>query len=290
MGAIARAQFESSAENWLLKYRKGFCDLSVSEGNNRHIGSGQPSPTVHAPENQLAGAIQSLDDADQAKGCPPSAAGGVNFNLESAGKQGFFSTVFPRDRYDLLACWPGLLRLWVHGDFTGLVIATAFATLLNLSLLSTFVWTEWLGDVFPRISWPIVIAVWIASWWLAKRSLGELRNNHGTIAREKPNKTGDALFIAAQTEYLRGSWSAAQDILLRQLRFNPRDIESRLLLASVYRRNRQWDAARRELDQLTRLDDAQRWQDEVCQLAEMISFEASIPDEEENSGTVTHAA
>ena len=41
--------------------------------------------------------------------------------------------------------WPGLTELWLAGAWWGLAIGCSFAWLVNLAVVSTFVWTELLG-------------------------------------------------------------------------------------------------------------------------------------------------
>jgi len=150
--------------------------------------------------------------------------------------------------------------LWLKGDFFSLLIASSFALLLNLSLLSTFVWTQWLGEYFPAISWPVLLAYWIGSLIVSRRSLAEFESNTAT------HKHSDALFIAAQTEYLKKNWIEAEALLMRRLRNSPRDIESRILLASVLRRLQRFDQAKKHLVQLGKFDESAFWREEIEQL------------------------
>jgi len=68
----------------------------------------------------------------------------------------------------------------------------------------------------------------------------------------------------ALTEYLQGSWFEAEAILGRLLRQVPRDVEGRLLLATVLRRTQRHDEALEQLDRLERLRDAARWSREIA--------------------------
>lgn len=42
--------------------------------------------------------------------------------------------------------WPGLPHLWIEGSWAGLLLAVAFTLLLNVLVLSTFVWPGWLSS------------------------------------------------------------------------------------------------------------------------------------------------
>ena len=152
--------------------------------------------------------------------------------------------------------WPGLLRLWYYGDLKALGTATAFAVLLNLVVLVSFVrpdnpWNSWCG-----FGWAAVVAFWVLGVWRAVRF---------SAAREKlqaPRNPQD-LFIQAQAEYLRGHWVEAQSLLEQLIRQNPLDIESRLLLSSVFRRSRRIDLSRRQLRRLRELGEAAPWRFEI---------------------------
>jgi hypothetical protein len=72
-----------------------------------------------------------------------------------------------------------------------------------------------------------------------------------------------ALFIRAQTEYLRGHWVEAQTLLEQLIRRDPEDVESHLLLASVYRRTQRIDLSRRQLREIQGFEGAARWRFEI---------------------------
>jgi hypothetical protein len=152
--------------------------------------------------------------------------------------------------------WPGLSRLWYQGDLTALATAIVFAVLLNLVLLASFVrsesvWTSWSG-----FGWVFLVAFWAHGVWQAARhqsSCSDLRQSHNQ--RD--------LFIRAQTEYLRGRWVEAQSLLEQLIRQDPRDIESHLLLSSVFRRSRRIDLSRRQLRRLRAYEEAAPWRFEI---------------------------
>lgn len=169
-----------------------------------------------------------------------------------------------------LCIWPGLVRLWLKGDFFSLLVASSFALLLNLSLLSTFVWTQWLGEYFPAISWPVLLAFWVGSLIVSRRALVEFESNTAT------HKHSDALFIAAQTEYLKKNWIEAEALLTRRLRNSPRDIESRILLASVLRRLQRFDQAKKHLIQLGKFDESAVWREEIEQLFDSLRGDVEL--------------
>ncbi|MGI9516291.1 MAG: tetratricopeptide repeat protein [Pirellulaceae bacterium] len=158
-----------------------------------------------------------------------------------------------------LCCWPGLARLWLYGHWSSLLAAVGFSVLLNLALVSTFLWPALFGPRFSAVLWPVVIVFWLTGVCLAWRTVRQAGQ-----APQTTGKTDDTLFIQAQTEYLMGDWTQAELLLTQRLQHCPRDAESRLLLATLFRRNGRQDKARQQLKTLARLDDAHLWQFEIA--------------------------
>jgi cytochrome c-type biogenesis protein CcmH/NrfG len=67
------------------------------------------------------------------------------------------------------------------------------------------------------------------------------------------------------SEYLQGSWFEAETKLLGLLRSAPRDVEARLLVATLLRRTRRHAEALDQLDRLERLRDAAKWSREISE-------------------------
>ena len=160
--------------------------------------------------------------------------------------------------------WPGLPQLWYRGLFMGLVLATGFAILLNLLLLASFVWIELLETWHLQLGWLAIGSMWMVSAFLsAWYGVGE------TAASEAASAEG--LFREALNEYLQRSWFEAERILGRLLRRYPRDVEARLLLATLLRNARRYDEALDELARLELLRDAQRWSLEIAGERQLIA-------------------
>lgn len=152
--------------------------------------------------------------------------------------------------------WPGLSRLWHAGDLGALVTAIAFALLLNLVMWGSFispggVWFSWRGAM-----WALVVLFWAAGVWQAARHRASLREL-------SPAPDQEGLFTRAQAEYLQGHWVEAQALLEQLIRRDPRDLESHLLLASVYRRSQRLELSRQELCHIRQHDGAARWRFEI---------------------------
>src|SRR5258707_1331126 len=91
--------------------------------------------------------------------------------------------------------WPGLPQLWRHGSWSGLAQAAGFAVLLNLVLLATYGWTEWISPGVRVVGWLAV-----GGWWLSAvvRTMRQKRTAVQAAAESRD------LFPDAQREYLRG--------------------------------------------------------------------------------------
>ena len=164
----------------------------------------------------------------------------------------------------LTCCWPGLTRLWLKGEWTGLLWAVLFAVGMNFVLVASFIWPELLSTQVLIAVWLAVGVVWCVSVWRTYQQLPEL--NGSTIDHEEV----DDLFQQAQSQYLKGHWLEAETVLIRLTRINPRDIEARLLLATLYRHTKQPQEAQQQLETLQRTDGSQTWAIEIAQEQQLL--------------------
>ena len=175
----------------------------------------------------------------------------------------------------LLCCWPGLPGLWYRGRWSSLLLAIMFAILLNLTIVASFIWTGvFQDDAFPAIAWPVLLITWFGSAVIARRNLPDVmsltKEDPVLAADEESEAAVDALFIEARREYLKGHWNEAQSLLQRQLNHYPRDIESRLMLATLFRHTRQFDDAVVQLNQVEKFDPAINWKNEIARERELL--------------------
>ncbi len=165
-----------------------------------------------------------------------------------------------------LSCfWPGLTRAWWRGSLPSLFVAVGFGWGLCLLMLATFVWPTW--SPFPwmvTLGWLGMLGYWLVETLRNHWQLGQIQADAGPVA-------GDDRFTQAQREYLRGNWFEAESLLHALLTDTPRDAEAHLLLASVLRRSRRWNAAFRRLDQLELLDTSARWRFEIRRERDLIA-------------------
>jgi hypothetical protein len=164
----------------------------------------------------------------------------------------------------MLTLWPGLMALWLDGSWTGLSVAVASGAALNLLILASCVWFELLSSTQLLGGWLFLGVFWLAAAALARRSRAK-RPAAGVAA------VAVDLFQSAMTEYLRGHWYDAEAAVTRLVAKNPKDVEARLLWATLLRRTRRVVEARAQLKQLERLDGAAVWSEEIGREWQMLS-------------------
>jgi hypothetical protein len=160
-------------------------------------------------------------------------------------------------RMPWIACvWPGLPQLWVYGSWSGLAVAVGAAVAADALLLVSFGWTELVGESLRNALWVGFGACWVVS---AAWSVRQCRRR---AAREHTTPTTDA-FAEALEHYLKGDYYQAEQVLEGLLRRNPRDLDARLMLATLLRHTGRLDDAARQLETLARFDGAEKWELEI---------------------------
>lgn len=159
--------------------------------------------------------------------------------------------------------WPGLPFLY-RGQTWGLVVALATTAVLNVALLSTFVWIELLGHAVRVALWFVLALGWGAAAWWAWRVLR-------TEAAPPPETPTEQGFASAMHHYLRGDWFEAERLLVGLLAHNEEDVESRLMLATLLRHRKRFDEALRHLEFLQGLEAAGSWHWEICRERQLLA-------------------
>lgn len=172
--------------------------------------------------------------------------------------------------------WPGLARLWRVGDGKALAVALAFSALLNFTLLATFVWREHFSAWVVGGAWGLLGVSW--SWAFLRG-----RRQSQSEVLSGPSAEDQALFLQAQTEYLRGHWFESQSLLETLLARHPNDAESRLLLATLYRRTKRVSEAEQQLELMKGLPEYSRWYLEVAR--ERRFLQQAAPSAEDSQAT-----
>lgn len=153
-------------------------------------------------------------------------------------------------------CWPGLPALWYDGSWLGLAAAVGFVLAIDLLLMASLVWVEWWSGWALRLGWMGLAVVWLTAGAMSwRRELPEPAPL-GQVAAEDP-------YPRALQEYLLGNMFEAEAMLVGMLRGAPRDVEARLLLATLLRHGKRYAEAREQLDELEKLDGAARWRLEI---------------------------
>jgi hypothetical protein len=175
-----------------------------------------------------------------------------------------------------IAClWPGVIQAWRLGSLRGLGLAAVFAGALNLALVSSFVWPRWPIASLPAgtaaaIAWASVLGLWIVGLRWTSRTWSQV-----CPPKPKSDPQFDDWFREAQHAYLKGQWLEAEPLVARILARQPADSEARLLLASIQRRSKNHEQAKRTLSELQPV--ATKWQWEI--VAELQQLEELAADE-----------
>ncbi|MDX1945767.1 MAG: hypothetical protein SFU86_10255 [Pirellulaceae bacterium] len=177
----------------------------------------------------------------------------------------------------ITSLWPGLAPLWLRGQWSGLVVAVAFAASVNFALISTFVWPQWLSRELPPLATPVVAWVLVLGFWIVGLRAG-VRELSRPQPSAEPDPRLDAWFREAQTEYLKGHWIEAETLLSRLLARQPADAEARLLLSSVWRRTKRIEPAKQGLLELKQTPARTKWWLEIeTELAQLTELEQPEP-------------
>jgi tetratricopeptide (TPR) repeat protein len=122
-------------------------------------------------------------------------------------------------------------------------------------LMASFVWVELLSPGMLRAGWFVATVVWLGA---AATSAW-----YGWGVAPRRATTAEAMFREALGEYLQGKWFEAERILGRLLDTQPRDVEARLMLATLLRHCGRYGEAAEQLARLELLQDARTWAREI---------------------------
>jgi hypothetical protein len=146
----------------------------------------------------------------------------------------------------------------LRGSWAGLGAAVGFTGAVNLLLLATILWTEWIAATWLTAAWMATAVIWSVSGLISLRWCSRQR------VFDEVGPPQD-LFPRALGEYLRGNWYEVEALCHAMLRAEGRDIDARLLLASTLRRSGRRDEARLWLAELGRFEAAAKWGLEIEQ-------------------------
>jgi hypothetical protein len=160
--------------------------------------------------------------------------------------------------------WPGLPQIWLRRPWNGLAKAVGAAVVLNAVLLSSFGWSELVSPGMRKVLGGAVVLFWTSS---AVAGYSQTRWR----SKRKPAEPAKDTFLEAQDLYLRGDFFQAECLLVEMLGRNERDLDARLMLATLYRHNRRYEEATKQLDVLVRYEGSEKWEWEIERERVMIS-------------------
>ncbi|MEX0978029.1 MAG: hypothetical protein WDZ48_04210 [Pirellulales bacterium] len=123
--------------------------------------------------------------------------------------------------------------------------------------MASFVWVELLSPRNLRLAWLATLGLWMAvaaasaSAWYGRGRAGRRAD------------AAEAMFREALSEYLKQNWFEAERILGQLLHHDPRDVEARLMRATLMRHTERYEEALEHLAHLELLNDAGRWAREI---------------------------
>jgi tetratricopeptide (TPR) repeat protein len=151
-----------------------------------------------------------------------------------------------------------------------LVVAVGFTALANAMLLASLVWREWLSGDVLRIGYSALAVIWLTACWLSRTQRREAHAETtvdgwpDTAVSDGRRSQLDQMFREAQQRYLENDWIAAEQLLLKLLKQDARDVDARLMLATLWRHQGRREEALRQLDRLERLEAADKWRQEIA--------------------------
>ncbi|MEC9096373.1 MAG: hypothetical protein VX776_07065 [Planctomycetota bacterium] len=199
--------------------------------------------------------------------------------------------------------WPGLSRLWLEGQWTGLAVAAGFGIIFNAAIIVQLKLAGQVHENLQTAGWLLTLAFWIVggldgiivtTHFRRQQKLGQQRHSEivdttNTSARnatdlaksddlqkledssattleintESLQTLTDDLFIKARNQYLKGNWLQCEILLESALEDYPGDLESRLLLISLLRVTKRYEEALVEITQFQQWDGAEKWSFEI---------------------------
>ena len=221
--------------------------------------------------------------------------------------------------------WPGLSRLWLHGQWTGLAIAAGFGVIFNLAIIVQLQLAGQIDGSVQTAGLLVALAFWIGGCldgiivtvhYGHQQELSQQRHSEVVDTKEvtddsknllnindgkKRTDSSDAveeinaessqtitddLFIKARNQYLKGNWLQCEILLESALEEYPGDLESRLLQISLLRLTKRYEEALVEITQFQKWDGAEKWNFEITREVELLDRILSKLEDSE----ITHAA
>ena len=159
--------------------------------------------------------------------------------------------------------WPGLPAVWSRGSWLGLVVSLLFASLVQASIFAWIIWPELIGPITSVVVCFVTFAFWLLH---AGPQIVQV------FAKSDPAPVqAEHLFRGAQDEYLKGNWFQAEQLFAAFAERDPTDLESRMMLAGLYRRLNRFAEAREQLQLMLDCTRSASWEFEINREHELIT-------------------
>ena len=151
--------------------------------------------------------------------------------------------------------WPGLPMILASGSWFGLGWAVGFSLLINLLIVASVWWPELLISHVRTVVWVATAVFWCGATFFSYKVVRDME-----LVEDAP--VGPT-FADATNHYLRADWFGAEQVLQELLDKNPRDVDSGLMLATLWRHTGRIAEASQQLDRLELLDGSRKWMLEI---------------------------
>ena len=222
----------------------------------------------------------------------------------------------------ITTAWPGLSRLWLRGQWTGLGMAAGFGILFNLALTFQFMWIESVPSISLDVIWTCVGLCWsigaIDGFRITRKHSTQLQirrqfnrdytdqhtesetvsdsspltvesDEHSLShsgghhqARKSPD-ISDKLFLEARNQYFKGNWFESESIINQILGESPHDIEARLLLLTLLRHTNRIEEALLQITDIQKWDEAKQWEFEIKRELELLELKLTSQSKSDSS-------
>lgn len=156
----------------------------------------------------------------------------------------------------MLRLWPGLPGLFRYGRWSFLIVALAFAFVLDGFLFLNFFWTEYLTPTQRNIGLLVLLGVWFCLGIIANQRMKWFENMR--CSDLKSQKYNDVIL-----HYLQGNWFETEFTLKAILKKNPQDVDALLMLATLFRHTKRSEEAIQTLLLAKKMEESRKWYFEI---------------------------
>ena len=222
----------------------------------------------------------------------------------------------------ITTAWPGLSRLWLRGQWTGLGMAAGFGVLFNLALTVQFMWIATVPSISLNVIWACVGLCWsigaIDGFRITRKHSTQLQirrqfnrdytdqhtaletvsdsppvlvksdelglnQSAGHDEASKSPDISDKLFLDARNQYFKGNWFESESIINQILAKSPHDIEARLLLLTLLRHTNRIEEALIQITDIQKWDEAKQWEFEIKRELELLELKLTSQNKSDSS-------